>query len=147
MDKTSGPWTSAWPWVAPLFTVSLSSMHHNTDGWVLLVKKASSRSLAIHITRDTGTERRARDIPDYSIFEQKMFNLSSTTGQAKPTDQYFFKTWTAGPTKAFFVPLLFKNRRILWKTYLDGKWALQLSVANRKKDHIRWHKFQSERLR
>jgi hypothetical protein len=28
----------------------------------------------------------------YSILEQKMFNLSSTPGQAKPTDQYFYKT-------------------------------------------------------
>jgi hypothetical protein len=39
---------------------------------VLPVKKASSRSLAIHISRDTGTEQKEEIGLAYSILEQKM---------------------------------------------------------------------------
>ncbi len=62
---------------------------------MLPVKKAFSRSLAIHISRDTGTEQKEEVGSElaYSIFEIKMATEPQLTpGQAKPTDQYFFKT-------------------------------------------------------
>jgi hypothetical protein len=68
------------------------------------------------LTGDSETERRAQAILAYSIFEIKMATEPQLTpGQAKPTDQYFFKTWTASPTKAL-LSLLFETWHILWKT-------------------------------
>jgi hypothetical protein len=85
----------------PLFS-SFSSMYHNTDHWLLLVRRKLPYthlfSLQIH---EIGTERRAQihlfNICKYNRSHGK--NLRSTPGQAVPFAQYYFKhsttcTWS-----------------------------------------------------
>jgi hypothetical protein len=71
MYVTWGPSTWALASVCPLYSVSFSSVYHNTDGLLLLVRRklplTHRFSLKIHVI---GTERRAQVRPTCSIFKQ-----------------------------------------------------------------------------